>query len=45
LPLLVAVGASLDTDAPAAIEGGMTYSVLSMDSFGWGMSQGADERP
>jgi 4,5-DOPA dioxygenase extradiol len=44
LPLLVAAGASLDTEAPVAIEGGMTYGVLSMDSFVWGLSQGADER-
>ncbi|MBS0200023.1 MAG: dioxygenase [Proteobacteria bacterium] len=37
LPLLVALGASNDDDAPALIEGGMTYGTLSMDSFGWGL--------
>jgi 4,5-DOPA dioxygenase extradiol len=34
--LLVAVGASDETDLPTIIEGGMTYGVLSMDSFAWG---------
>ncbi|MBW8823284.1 MAG: dioxygenase [Xanthomonadales bacterium] len=37
LPLLVALGASNDDDAPSLIEGGMTYGTLSMDSFGWGL--------
>ncbi|QYR53314.1 dioxygenase family protein [Lysobacter soyae] len=37
LPLLVAVGASHPDDARSLIEGGMTYGVLSMDSFGFGL--------
>jgi 4,5-DOPA dioxygenase extradiol len=35
LPLLVAAGASDETDALVPIDGGMTYSVLSMDAFLW----------
>ncbi len=35
LPLLVALGASEADDAPQWIDGGMTYGVLSMDSFAW----------
>lgn len=37
LPLLVAVGASADTDPARLVEGGMTYGVLSMDSFAFGL--------
>ncbi len=37
LPLLVAVGASSGTDAARLIAGGMTYGVLSMDSFAFGL--------
>ncbi len=37
LPLLVALGASDENDASVRIEGGMTYGVLSMDSFGFGL--------
>lgn len=37
LPLLVAAGASAADDTVRRIEGGMTYGVLSMDSFGFGM--------
>ncbi len=37
LPLLVALGASGADEARALIEGGMTYDVLSMDSFGFGL--------
>jgi 4,5-DOPA dioxygenase extradiol len=37
LPLLVALGASTPADARARIPGGMTYGVLSMDSFGFGL--------
>jgi 4,5-DOPA dioxygenase extradiol len=37
LPLLVALGASVDDEAPTRIEGGMTYGVLSMDGFGFGL--------
>ena len=36
LPLLVAVGASDDEDAIDVIEGGMTYGVLSMESYVFG---------
>ncbi|EIL87791.1 hypothetical protein UU9_14920 [Rhodanobacter fulvus Jip2] len=41
LPLLVAMGASADTDAPRLVEGGMTYGVLSMDSFAFGLPHAA----
>ena len=37
LPLLVALGASAPHEAAALIPGGMTYGVLSMDSFGFGL--------
>lgn len=37
LPLLVALGASDEADAPERVEGGMTYRVLSMDSFAFGL--------
>ncbi len=37
LPLLVALGASDDGEPARRIVGGMTYGVLSMDSFGWGL--------
>ncbi|TCV93338.1 4,5-DOPA dioxygenase extradiol [Luteibacter rhizovicinus] len=36
LPLLVALGASDASDPAFLIEGGMTYGVLSMDSYAWG---------
>ena len=32
-----ALGASDARDEPARVEGGMTYNVLSMDSFGFGL--------
>lgn len=38
LPLLVAVGASHPGEDARRIEGGMTYGVLSMDSFGFGLA-------
>jgi 4,5-DOPA dioxygenase extradiol len=39
LPLLVALGASTAGDAtPDVIEGDMTYGVLSMESYSWGVS-------
>jgi 4,5-DOPA dioxygenase extradiol len=41
LPLLVALGASRDDERPALIEGGMTYGVLSMDSYGFGLPEAA----
>ncbi|MCX7513056.1 dioxygenase family protein [Frateuria hangzhouensis] len=37
LPLLVALGASAVDDSTRKIAGGMTYGVLSMDSFGFGL--------
>lgn len=37
LPLLVAIGASAPGEARMRIPGGMTYGVLSMDSFGFGL--------
>ena len=43
LPLLVAAGASSDTDASRLVAGGMTYDVLSMDSFGFGLPDAANE--
>ena len=43
LPLLVALGAASDADDVIAIDGGMTYGVLSMDSFAWGVgTSGSD---
>lgn len=39
LPLLVALGASDDADAVTVIEGGMTYGVLSMESYAFEISQ------
>jgi len=41
LPLLVAVGASFGTDTARLVEGGMTYDVLSMDSFAFGLPDAA----
>ena len=41
LPLLVALGACDGEDTPRLIEGGMTYGVLSMDSFGFGLPAGS----
>jgi 4,5-DOPA dioxygenase extradiol len=35
LPLLVALGASDDSDTVEVIDGGMTYGVLSMESYVW----------
>ena len=40
LPLLVAFGASEEEDSIDVVEGGMTYGVLSMESYAWG-AQGA----
>lgn len=37
LPLLVAAGASFRSDAARCVEGGMTYDVLAMDSFAFGL--------
>lgn len=41
LPLLVAIGASHAGETATLIEGGMTYGVLSMDSFGFGLAAGS----
>lgn len=41
LPLLVAAGASGEGDAARLVAGGMTYGVLSMDSFGFGLPEAA----
>ncbi len=42
LPLLVALGASDAGETATLIEGGMTYGVLSMDSFGFGLPDGIE---
>jgi 4,5-DOPA dioxygenase extradiol len=39
LPLLVAIGASRPDEPARLIEGGMTYGVLSMDSFAFGLAE------
>ncbi|WP_027350484.1 dioxygenase family protein [Halotalea alkalilenta] len=44
LPLLVAAGASSADDSRRRIEGGMTYGVLSMDSFIFGLDTNDTER-
>lgn len=41
LPLLVALGASHPDDPRRHLDGGMTYGVLSMDSFGFGLPAAA----
>lgn len=41
LPLLVALGASGDADAVTVLEGGMTYGVLSMESYVFEIGQPA----
>ena len=41
LPLLVALGAQAENDAVQVIDGGVTHSVLSMESYAWGMPQPA----
>lgn len=38
LPLLVALGASLESEAAQVIAGDITYGVLSMESYVWGLS-------
>ena len=44
LPLLVALGAASDADDVIAIDGGMTYGMLSMDSFAWGVGTAENTR-
>jgi 4,5-DOPA dioxygenase extradiol len=39
LPLLVAMGASDDKDSVQVIDGGMTYGILSMESYGFGFAR------
>ena len=41
LPLLVALGASDDADAPTRIEGGLEHGTLSMDSYAWDAKRAA----
>lgn len=41
LPLLVALGASAADESAELIAGGMSYGVLSMDCFGFGLAGGA----
>jgi 4,5-DOPA dioxygenase extradiol len=41
LPLLVALGASRADEPRYLVEGGMTYGILSMDSFGFGLPAGS----
>ena len=41
LPLLIALGASDAEESHSLVRGGMTYGVLSMDSFGFGLSSDA----
>jgi 4,5-DOPA dioxygenase extradiol len=43
LPLLVALGASHDHDRAQRVAGGMTYEVLSMDSFGFGLPDATND--
>jgi 4,5-DOPA dioxygenase extradiol len=39
LPLMVALGARAEGEIAQVIEGGITYGVLSMDSYAWGLSK------
>ena len=39
LPLVIAAGASDPAESVRRIEGGITYGVLSMDSFGFGLDE------
>lgn len=41
LPLLVALGARAEGEAAQVIEGGITYGVLSMESYAWGLPEDA----
>jgi 4,5-DOPA dioxygenase extradiol len=41
MPLLVALGAQCEGDVPRRLDGGIEHGMLSMDSFVWGMPQGA----
>jgi 4,5-DOPA dioxygenase extradiol len=37
LPLLVALGATFDDETAQVLDGGMTYGILSMESYAWGL--------
>ena len=37
LPLLVALGATRPEEAATVLDGGMTYGMLSMESYTWGL--------
>lgn len=41
LPLLVALGASTADEPAQVIEGGITYGMLSMESYAWGLTESA----
>lgn len=45
LPLLVAAGASDESESARLIEGGMTYAVLSMDAFAFGLPGAESSAP
>jgi 4,5-DOPA dioxygenase extradiol len=45
LPLLVALGASEAGDAVRVIEGGVTYGILSMESYGFGFAADQADKP
>ena len=38
LPLLIAMGATDEADPVRVLEGGITYGVISMESYAWGLS-------
>lgn len=38
LPLLIAMGASGEREVPQVIDGGITYRVISMESYAWGLA-------
>jgi len=44
LPLLVAAGARAEGEVAQVIGGGITYGVLSMDSYAWGIADGSAGR-
>jgi 4,5-DOPA dioxygenase extradiol len=38
LPLLIAMGASSDADSVRVLDGDITYGVISMESYVWGLA-------
>ena len=42
LPLLVAAGARADDEVVEVLDGGVTYGVLSMESYAWGLTNPGD---